>query len=104
MAVVTRYEHIVFDKKGVPHIKGTTTKVIEVAIDLLAHGWTPEEMHLQHSYLTMGQIHAALAYYWDHQEELDADIERREQEVNKIKKELGPSKLLAKLKRRRGLI
>jgi uncharacterized protein (DUF433 family) len=103
MAVATRYEHIVFDKKGVPHIKGTTTKVIEVAKDLLAHGWSPEEMHYQHSYLTMGQIHAALAYYWDHREELDADIERREREVEQIKRERGPSKLRAKLKRR-GLI
>jgi hypothetical protein len=30
-----------------------------------------------HPYLTLGQIHSALAYYWDHQEELEQDIERR---------------------------
>ena len=32
---------------------------------------------VQHPYLTLGQIYSALAYYWDHREELDQDIERR---------------------------
>lgn len=103
MALATRYEHIVFDKKGVPHIKGTTTKVIEVALDLLAYGWSPEEMKYQHPYLTMGQIHAALAYYWDHAEELNEDIRRREKIADDIRRELGPSKLRSRLKRQ-GLI
>ena len=34
-------------------------------------------MHFQHPNLTLGQIYSALAYYADHQEELDKDIERR---------------------------
>ena len=103
MAVSTKYEHIVFDKNGVPHIKGTTTKVIEVALDLLAHGWSPEEMHYQHPYLTMGQIHAALAYYWDHEEELNADIRRREEYVEKVKKE-HTSRFVINKARAKGLI
>jgi uncharacterized protein (DUF433 family) len=34
--------------------------------------------------LSLGQIHSALAYYYDHQEELDAEIEQDYQEVEKL--------------------
>ena len=60
-----------------PIISGTTMKVVELVMAQMAYGWSPEELRFQHPYLTLGQIYSALAYYWDHQEELDADIERR---------------------------
>ena len=69
--------HIRVDDEGVAWIDGTQVKVIELAVDKLAHGLSPEEMHFQHPHLSLAQIHAALAYYYDHQTELDADIERR---------------------------
>jgi uncharacterized protein (DUF433 family) len=65
------------DEQGVAWIDGTQVKVIELAIDKLAHGSSPEEMHFQHPHLSLAQIHAALAYYYDHQAELDSEIERR---------------------------
>ncbi|HYM00929.1 MAG TPA: hypothetical protein VEZ90_18370 [Blastocatellia bacterium] len=34
--------------------------------------------------MTLAEIHSALAYYYDHQEELDADIERRRREADQI--------------------
>jgi uncharacterized protein (DUF433 family) len=37
------------------------------SLDHLAYGWSPEEMHYQHPPLSLAQIHAALAYYFDHQ-------------------------------------
>ncbi len=52
-------------------------KVIELILENSAYGWSPEELHFQHPYLTLGQIYSALAYYWDHQKELDLDIEKR---------------------------
>ena len=73
----TRYEHIILNEAQVPTIAGTTIKVIELVLDHLAYGWSPEELHFQHPHLTMGQIYSALAYYWDHKAELDQDIERR---------------------------
>ncbi|MGB5592841.1 MAG: hypothetical protein WBM32_12185 [Crocosphaera sp.] len=51
----------------------------------------------------MSQIHSALAYYWDHQEEIDADMERREQYVERLQTEAGESPLSKKL-RDQGLI
>jgi uncharacterized protein (DUF433 family) len=73
----TRYEHIILDDGGVPHITGTTTKVVEIVTDQQAYGWSPEEIAFQFPYLTLGQIHSALAYYWDHKVELDEDMARR---------------------------
>ncbi len=53
----TRYEHIILDEARVPLIAGTRVKVIELVLDHLAYGWSPEELHFQHPHLTMGQIH-----------------------------------------------
>src|SRR5260370_11141766 len=73
----TPYEHIQLDANGVPLIAGTTMKVVELVMAQIAPGWSPEELFFQHSYLTLGQIHAALAYYWYHSHVLDADIDQR---------------------------
>src|SRR5438270_9654007 len=73
--------HIHLDDHGVAWIDDTNTKVIEVVLDKIAYGWSPEEIHFQHPHLSLGQIHAALSYYHDHQQELDAEIERRYQDV-----------------------
>ncbi len=75
---------IEIDEKGVPWISGANTKVVEVVLDKMAYGWSPEEMHRQHPHLSMAQIHAALAYYYEHQSELDAKIARDWQEVTEL--------------------
>ncbi len=97
-AVETRYEHVVLNQDGAPVIAGTNMKVVELILERIAYGWSPEELHFQHPYLTMGQIFSALAYYADHQEELDQDIEQRLQSVDKMQRTAGPSLLSARLK------
>jgi uncharacterized protein (DUF433 family) len=73
----TGYEHIILDDDGIARIAGTTMKVIELVTAQLAYGWSPEELRFQFPSLTLGQIHSALAYYWDHQAALDREIARR---------------------------
>jgi uncharacterized protein (DUF433 family) len=102
-AATTTYEHVHIDDNGVPWIAGTTMKVVELVTAQIAYGWSPEELHFQHPYLTLGQIHAALAYYWDHKQELDADMERRRQFAEEARQQAGPSPLAAKL-RTQGLL
>lgn len=97
----TRYEHIRLDEAQVPLIAGTRVKVIELVLDHLSYGWSPEELHFQHPHLTMGQIHSALAYYWDHKAELDQDIERRLQLVDQLQQTVPSSPLIERLKARR---
>jgi uncharacterized protein (DUF433 family) len=96
----TRYEHITLNDAHVPLIAGTTMKVIELVLDHLAYGWSPEELHFQHPHLTMGQIHSALAYYWDHKAELDQDIARRLQVVDQLQQTMPPTPLAERLKGR----
>lgn len=96
--VETRYEHIILNEAGVPIIAGSTMKVVELVLEQTAYGWSPEELHFQHPYLSLGQIHSALAYYWDHQDELDQDIARRLDDVDRTQREMKPSLLGARLK------
>jgi uncharacterized protein (DUF433 family) len=103
MAAETRYEHIVLNAAQVPIIAGTTMKVIELALAQIAYGWSPEELHFQFPYITLGQIYSALAYYWDHREELDREIERRLEAVSQLRRTLSPSPLITRL-RAKGLI
>lgn len=96
--LATSYEHIILDESGVPTIEGTSMKVVELVLETAAYGWSPEELHFQHPYLSLGQIHSALAYYWDHAEELDRDIKRRSEKVENIRERVGPSAIRDKLK------
>lgn len=78
---------------------GTQTKVLEVALDRLAHPWDAEEIRRQHPHLTLGQIHSCLAYYHDHQEEMDRIIDEQLRAIQRLRGERGESILHAKLKR-----
>lgn len=93
----TTYEHIAIDDDGVPVIAGANTKVLELVLDVMAHGSSPEELHYQYPHLSLGQIHSALAYYWDHKDEIDTDIERRYERVERWRREAGPSRLVTRL-------
>jgi uncharacterized protein (DUF433 family) len=98
MATIS-YPHIELSADGVPYLEGTRTKVVEIALDSLAHHWDAEEIQRQHPHLTMGQIHAALAYYHDHREALDAVIAQQLAEIDGITGQQPRSLLREKLKR-----
>ncbi len=98
-AAIATYPHLTTDDHGTPILAGTTMKVVELVMAQQAHGWSPEELHFQFPSLPLGQIHAALAYYWDHQAELDAEIDRWSQYAAQARQEAEPSPLSAKLGR-----
>jgi hypothetical protein len=77
--------------------------VIEVVVDRLAYGWSPEEIHFQHADLSLAQIHSALAYYYDHQSMLEAEIASQEHTVRRLRREAWESPLVTRL-RARGLL
>lgn len=76
---------ITVDEQGRPIIAGTTMKVIELVVEHLAYGWSPEELKYQHPYLSMGQVYAALTYYWNHQQQIDQELERLDQEYIRLR-------------------
>ena len=96
----TRYEHIILDARGVPRIAGTTMKVVELITAQAAYGWSPEELHFQFPHLSLGQIHSALAYYWDHRDDLDRDIARRNAAVERLRRQAANTPLRARLRAR----
>ena len=73
-------------------------RVAQVVMDYLAHGWSAEEMCRQHPYLRPAEAHAALAYYFDHQDEIDAEIQAELQEVAKARRASSPSPLFLRLR------
>ena len=67
-------EHISTDDKGVARVSGTRSKVSQIVCDV-RNGLSPEEIHVAYPHLSLGQIHVALSYYYDHRPEIDAQIE-----------------------------
>ena len=82
---------------GVAWIAGANARVKEVVLDKLAYGWSAEEMHFQHPHLSMAQIHAALAYYYENQDRLDEEIRRDLEDVDRISAQSEHSALRSKL-------
>lgn len=94
----TAYAHIVVDHQGIPWIEGANTKVVELVAEVKAYGWSPEELAYQHPHLSLAQVHSALAYYRDHREEVEADLERRQDLVDRMRQEVGEHPLVTKLR------
>jgi uncharacterized protein (DUF433 family) len=94
----TRYQHIVLNESQVPVIADTNTKVVDLVLDHLTYGWSPQELHFQNPMLTMGQIHSALAYYWDHKPEFDREMERRLKLIDRLRRASPASSLAQRLK------
>lgn len=72
---------------GFAVVTGTGTKVIEIALDRIAHHWDADEIHRHYPYLSLGQIHAALGYYHENREECDQQIEARRKTADLIRAE-----------------
>ena len=101
MPTEPRYEHIVLDGHGTPIIVGTSMKVKELIAERFAWGWSPEELLVNHPGLTLGQIFSALAYYADHQGEIDRALEEDLQFVDQMRRQDGPSPLTLRLRNAR---
>lgn len=67
---------------GEPIIKGTRTPVRAI-VEMWRMGTAPEEIPSRLPHLTLAQVFDALSYYSDHQDEINAHIER-----NRIPEEL----------------
>ncbi len=96
----TAWPFVELDQQGVAFIQGTTTKVIEIAIDHTARDLlTAEEIQTVYPSLTLPQIHAALGYYYDHREECDRQIEERQHRADQLLERLENPALQERLRR-----
>jgi uncharacterized protein (DUF433 family) len=99
----TEYKYVQLDDRNIPIIEGTSMKIVELLTSVKAYGWTPEELLQSYPHLTLSKIYSALAYYLDNQQEIDADIERREEYVRQLEQEAGESAFAARM-RAQGLL
>jgi uncharacterized protein (DUF433 family) len=53
---------IEIDEQGVAWISDTKVKIIEVVLDKLVHGSSPEDIHFQYPHLSLAQVYAALNF------------------------------------------
>ena len=86
---------------GKPRIEGHRIKVEHIAVCHERMGMSPDEIVTSHPTITLAQVYAALAYYYDHKQEIDADIEEGKRFVEELKAKSPPSKLQKLLESRK---
>jgi len=94
----TEYNHIVSTpgyRGGRPRIAGTRITVEDIVIIHLRLGEPVEKIALDYQ-LRPGSVHAALAYYYDHQAEIDKKMAEDEAYVEEMKRKT-PSLLKQRL-------
>jgi uncharacterized protein (DUF433 family) len=64
---------------GRPIITGTRTRVSNI-IAYYKLGFSPEELSREFPHLTLSQIHDAISYYYEHQKEIDREIDEDSEE------------------------
>jgi uncharacterized protein (DUF433 family) len=64
---------------GRPIIAGTRTRVSNI-IAYYKLGFSPEELAREFPHLTLSQIHDAISYYYEHQKEIDREIDEDSEE------------------------
>jgi uncharacterized protein (DUF433 family) len=85
---------------GQPRIAGTRIKVKHVYTWVERMGMTPAQVVAEYPHLTMAQVHAALAYYWSHPDEIHQDIANEAKLVAALQAQAGPSRIQERLAER----
>jgi uncharacterized protein (DUF433 family) len=84
---------------GKPRIAGQRITVADVAIWHERMGMSPDEILSKHPTMTLSEVHAALAYYFDHRDELDREIRDDEESAEKLR--AGAPSIFEELKTRK---
>jgi hypothetical protein len=77
--------------------------VAHIAMDYLEYGWSVDQMCRQHPYLLPAEAHAAMAYYFDHQDEIDEEIRDEVEQVTRERFE-SPGSIVHDRLRAQGLL
>ena len=86
---------------GKPRIAGTRICVQDIYQWHELEGKSPDQIVDEFPHLTMADVYAALAYFWDHRDQILADIKRQDLDAEQLMARF-PSKLAEKLRARQG--
>ena len=79
------------------YIAGTRVRVQDIYALAEIQGLTPDQIVEQLPHLTLGQVHAALAYYFDHREQILREVREDEEFVEMMRRQTGPGPLEQRL-------
>jgi uncharacterized protein (DUF433 family) len=86
---------------GRPRIDGHRIQVEDVAVWHERMGMSPDQIVSEYPSITLADVHAALAYYHEHRERIDADIDAAKKYTEEMRAKAGPSRLEEKLRQRK---
>lgn len=69
-----------------------------IVSDYQGRGWSAEEIVRQYPYLTLSEVHAALAYYHDHEVEIDEELAAEVAEIERVRRAGSDSATLKRLR------
>ena len=72
--VVASIDHVSVDERGIAYVLGTSLKVADIIVDKYTWNLTPSQIRDNYPRVSLAEIHSALAYYHDHQSEVDRQI------------------------------
>lgn len=77
---------------GKPVIVGTRIRVWDIYVHHERLGKSPDEIVRAYPHITLADVHAALAYYWDRKDEIDQQMKDADEFVAELKElnESGP--------------
>src|SRR5205085_8073803 len=75
MTTAITYPHLVKTEGKPAHLERLPRiRVSQIVIDYLNNGWSADEICIHYPHLKQAEVHSAMAYYFDHQPEIAAEI------------------------------
>jgi hypothetical protein len=75
MSSALQYPHILEETGQSARLeRWPRVRVAQIVMDHVAHSWTADDIARQYPHLSLSEIHSALAYYFDHQDQIDTEI------------------------------
>jgi len=104
MAIEITYPHIAKTEGEPARLQRLPRiRISMIVIDYLNHGWSADEICIHYPHLKLAEVHSALAYYFDHQAEIDAEIKKEQKMIDADRKNAKPTAVELRL-RARGLL
>ena len=96
------YPHIAIDAGvcgGAPRVAGTRITVAEIAEAVGHLGMSPDDLVALYPSLDLAKVHAALTYYYDHAQEIEARMRRARDVEKELRRRFPPRARQLLLKR-----
>jgi uncharacterized protein (DUF433 family) len=96
--IVEELPHLHRDSNHAVWIDQTGYRVVDLVREHLAHGWSAESLHENHPDLSLAQIHAALAWFYDHEQAVLDEISEKTRLADRIFESVGSRSVQDRIK------